>query len=798
MSPIRFYFILSVILLTGIKNLHAQSIEAALNKHGEELVAEKAYVHFDKSAYAVGETIWFKAYLLEGSFPAEKTKTFYLDWLDEKGNVLYHSVCPVYESSATGQFDIPSDYKGNTIHVRGYTRWMLNFDTAFLYKKNIRVLTAAKTSVAAVKKITTIDFFPEGGDAIEAVANKIAFKATDQFGDPVSVKGIIETDKGRLVDSFRTIHDGMGSFYLVPAAVEKYVAKWKDEYGVMHTTSLPIIKSTGVNLKAGMEAGKYSFTLTRNEDATDNLKEGFVLGTMFQQMAFKAAFNLTESSSVKKNIPADQLPNGVLTITVFDKEARPVAERIIFINNNDYSVTPEIEMKRWGLSKRARNEIEISLPDHIVSNLSIAVTDFAIGVDSSENIFSTFLLTSDLKGYVHKPAYYFLNNSDSVKKHLDLVMLTNGWRRFNWSDLAKGEKPVIKYPKDTSYLSLSGKVQGVMPGTTSNETLIMIVKQKDSNSQVIMTPIGSDGRFNESEHIFFDTMTVYHQFNKNSLYKNAAIQYMTDRLPALFNSKTGNTVRYTSFLMDTAGNSYNYKNSMERLKAINHYQGKILENVTVRAKTKPVIDIMDEKYTSAFFSGGDGTRFDLVNDPMAFAQQNIFNYLQGRVAGLQISTAGGDVSMQWRGGEPQVFLDEMPTDVSMLSSIPVSDIAFVKVFRPPFMGGFGGGANGAIAIYTRRGDDFKNTPGKGLDRSTVFGYTAIREFYSPNYDVFDRKNEQADLRTTLYWNPMFLTSPGKSKNTITFYNTDITDAFRIIIEGITKEGQLVRFESVIE
>ncbi len=518
---------------------------------------------------------------------------------------------------------------------------------------------------------------------------------------------------------------------------------------------------------------------------------------MHQQMVFKTGFNLKESSSVKKNIPAAQLPTGILTITVFDKEAMPVAERVLFINNEDYFIVPKIEMQHWGLNKRAKNEIEIALPDNIISNLSIAVTDIAIGSDSSENIFSTFLLTTDLRGSIYKPAYYFSNNSDSVKQQLDLVMLTNGWRRFNWADLAKGSMPVIKYPKDTSYLALSGVVQGVMPGTVSNETLVMIVKQRDSNSRFILSPIGNDGRFSEPEQIFFDTMTVYHQFSKNSLYKNAAIQYMPDRLPALFNTKVRDVLRYYTFFTDTAGSGYNYKKSSERLKSINQYQGKILENVTVRAKTKPAINVMDEKYTSGLFSGGDSYMFDLVNDPLAFAQQNIFNFLQGKVAGLQINTSGGTTSLQWRGGEPQVFIDEMPTDVDMLSSIPVSDIAFVKVFRPPFMGGFGG-ASGAIAIYTRRGDDYKSTPGKGLDRSTIIGYTEIREFYSPNYNVFDSKNELADLRTTLYWNSMFLTVPGKSKKTITFFNNDITEAFRIIIEGFTKDGQFVHIEQVIE
>ena len=127
------------------------------------------------------------------------------------------------------------------------------------------------------------------------------------------------------------------------------------------------------------------------------------------------------------------------------------------------------------------------------------------------------------------------------------------------------------------------------------------------------------------------------------------------------------------------------------------------------------------------FSGGDAYTFDLVNDRLTSAAMNIFSYLQGRVAGLQITNQGNNTSLSWRGGTPQVYIDEIPTDVSMIQNIPVTDIAYVKVFRPPFMGGMGG-AGGAIVIYTRRGDDVKQEEGRGVDKTTIAGYTALREF----------------------------------------------------------------------
>jgi hypothetical protein len=225
---------------------------------------------------------------------------------------------------------------------------------------------------------------------------------------------------------------------------------------------------------------------------------------------------------------------------------------------------------------------------------------------------------------------------------------------------------------------------------------------------------------------------------------------------------------------------------------------KMLTNVTVRSRTKTPTQVMDEKYTSGLFSGGDGYQFDLVNDVAAGGYGNIFNYLTGKVAGLQINSAGSNVSMQWRGGTPQLFLDEMPTDAGMIASIPVTDVAYVKVFRPPFMGATGGGSGGAIAIYTRKGGDAATTPGKGLATNTITGYTQVKEFYAPNYSSFNQRNEERDTRTTLYWNPMVNTTPKNKVVTLTFYNNDVSQAFRVIIEGMTRDGRLVHLEQVME
>src|SRR2546423_13703870 len=115
-SILLFYILLST-------SLKAQLIDTTLNKYANNYSQEKAYIHFDKATYYPGETIWFKAYLMEGVLPAESSKTFYIDWVSDNGNVLYHTVSPLVDGITNGQFDIPATFTGNYIHVRAYTKW---------------------------------------------------------------------------------------------------------------------------------------------------------------------------------------------------------------------------------------------------------------------------------------------------------------------------------------------------------------------------------------------------------------------------------------------------------------------------------------------------------------------------------------------------------------------------------------------------------------------------------------------------------------------------------------------------
>src|SRR3982751_3164861 len=128
-----------LLILSG--NLFSQDIDATIAAYAEKFPQEKAYLHYDKASYAPGETIWFKIYMMEGINPATESKNFYIDWTDEKGAVIYRTLAPVVDGLSNGQFTVPADYTGRFIHAKGYTKWMLNFDSSFLYQKDIRILS---------------------------------------------------------------------------------------------------------------------------------------------------------------------------------------------------------------------------------------------------------------------------------------------------------------------------------------------------------------------------------------------------------------------------------------------------------------------------------------------------------------------------------------------------------------------------------------------------------------------------------------------------------------------------------
>ncbi len=779
-----------------------------MNIYADNFPQEKVYVHFDKNVYNPGETIWYKAYVFTGADPSLAGKNFYIELSDGNGTIVQRKTAPIAESSASGSFDIPLSIKSSHLHFRAYTTWMMNFDTAFMFEKEIVVLNTPKDSPVVVTKPATerfIQFFPESGDMVEGLESNVAFKATDNFGLPINVKGELKDASGKTILEFKSEHDGLGKFLVTPDKGDVLTAVWKDDLGAEHKTDLPLIKPSGTVLKLISASKKVFFSVARSSADSTSFNHLTIIAHMHQHLVYKAKINLSESFMSGGTIPVGQLPSGVLEVTVFNNNDLPVAERVVFVNNHDYEFSPELRVTSKSIVRRGRNEIEIAVPDTLKSNFSISITDADADGNkfNDDNIISRLLLTGDIKGYVHNPYYYFSDSSDSVAQHLDLVMLTHGWRRFKWDQLEKGKLPVIKYPEQY-YLSANVEVLGVDPTRVAKgESMNLIIKKKDSTTQMIQVPHLSALKFGATGLIFYDTAQGYYQFNVNRKLSSEAAIVFTNGLYNGYKRIKPTSLPYINW---TAADSALLKKNrmitaeMKRVQPLFDQKVKTLETVVVKGKEKTAAQKLSEKYSSGLFSGGDAHLFDLVNDKFVNAYPDIFTYLQGKVAGLQINTNGQNTTMTWRGSTPTVYLNEMQTDISQIKNTPVSDIALVKVFPPGSGVGFGGGGGGTIVVYTKKGGDEQRDDAsfKGLDRTRMIGYSSIKEFYSPNYAQLNSENEAIDLRTTLYWNPLVITDKFNKRVTIQFYNNDITKKVRIVLEGINENGKLARIEKSLQ
>jgi hypothetical protein len=784
-------------LVVGIS--YGQVFDSVLRKLDTQFPQEKLYLQFDKSAYNPGETIWFKAYLLSSNYPSDISHTIYAELVNEDGKVIEKKNAPVFRYGAASSFELPTDLSGSAVYVRAYTRWMLNFDSSFLFVKGFPLIGAKKKNAKAVspQQGYALQFFPEGGDLVETVPSRVAFKGTDQKGYPIPVTGEIQDSKAKVVAEFKSVHDGMGFFRFTPQPGEEYKSKWKDVKGQSHETILPAIMKDGATIETNSVESGIQFIVRRPAtQQTDNQYQ--LVAQMQQQLVYRAKVNLSAKTEVSAILPIENLASGILQLTLFTNDGKPVAERIVFVNKQDYYFITDLNAAVKNFSPRAKNVLQINVPDTIIGNLSVAVTDADINpaIIDDDDIFSSVLLTSDIKGYVHHPAYYFASEADSVSAHLDLVMMTNGWRRFKWEEVLAGHWPSIKFKPD-NYLAIEGSVRGLNKNDLKTRDISAILQPKNGGKQIVSIPIEQDGRFELPDLLFFDSLKLFYQLNDDK------DKVLTSRANFDFSS---NLMReFVSVPIPRSDDLYILRpDSITMMKsrlAAQKYldqQRKVqtLAAVEVTAKQKSAKQKLEEKYTSGLFSG-DGNTFVPDDDPSALGAQDVFTYLQGKVAGLQISTAGGQVSLTWRGGSPSLFLDEMQQqDPSLLQSTPMSNVALIKVFRPPFMGAMGGGSGGAIAVYTKKGGA-SNQDIKGLDFVNISGYSPIKEFYSPDYEM-DPAVDKNDYRTTLYWNPYVLTDKANRKIMLTFFNNDVTKKIRVVIEGMNADGKLTRMEKIFQ
>lgn len=814
---LSFHLIVTILFSTTGR---AQTIENSINIYGINFPQEKIHIHFDKESYLPGETIWFKAYLFEEDVPSERSTNFYIALYDEYGKLVQQRISPVFKSTTDGYFDIPDSLRSPQLICRAYTSWMLNFDTSMLFTHTIKIRHDKNDTISATtNKTVSLQFFAEGGDVIEGVVNTVAFKANYNDGMPFSIDGVIKKQEtGEVMMPLKPLHDGMGKFDLNFQAGDKYYAEWLDNNGIKQQTMLPDAKARGVSLKLSIQKDKLYFNL-QNKTGADSLH---VLMYMYQKIFYKTNLAIKPTDPFTGMVPVTGLPSGTMQLTVFDASWQPVAERVAFINNDNFTINAAVNTIEKSTQKRGKNILDIIVPDTLPANMSLSITDADMNNEIASNtIVTDLLLKGDLKGYIHNPAFYFTNNTDAVlKSKLDLVMLTHGWRRYNWADMMVRKTPAIKFVPD-EYLGVYGQVaKAVIDNNDKEEMVNLMIKTADSLSYFYSIRPEPTGILKQTGLVFYDSARVYYSFNKNKINnKQIALGKFNFTYPI---ARSINNYRDHLFT-DAAVVDININNSLyqyylgrDSVKKFNAQ--KTLSSVTVKSKSRrtswqndPLVK-MDERYASGMFSGGaTGYSFDVMHDEKAWTKLDMFNYIRGTIPGLMIGnfdlingrslTYGTDMN----GPVPVlVYIDEHEMTLNDLETLSLSQVAYIK-FIPTFAGRGPDGdkvrrfINPAISVYTRKGDDLidRRPTDKDLGLIKIAGYSPIKEFYSPDYA---QTNTEAatDARTTLLWMPYVLTDKVNRKVPVTFYNNDFTKRMRVVLEGINDQGKMIRIEKIIE
>ncbi|MBK7561892.1 MAG: hypothetical protein WAT34_13715 [Chitinophagaceae bacterium] len=797
----RGWFLLLSVFLYGLEG-QGQKPEEVLARWSETTPIEKVYLHFDRDNYLAGETAWFKAYLYSDYQPDTISTSLYVELLNESSVILSRKILPVFFGNTTGQFELPDSLSSGSYLVRAYSPTMLRVDADFIYKRRIYIYGKKNNTVLTrpKEKMTRIEFFPEGGNIVNGFENTIAFKATDENGLPATISGILKNENGKELTSLSTYHDGMGMFSLMQEEKERYFVTINgDTTAKKYYLPEKIEKGISVTIIPHPQGNFFEIHQRTNDPA---YQAAYMIGQMQHHLVFRKNFTST-NEEIQGVINTKDLHSGILQVTFFNKNGIPLAERLCFVNNKEYVQPAELLMDTIQFSRKAKNRFRVLLKDTVIGTISVAITDpeYDLLPARQENIFSTLLLTADLKGYVHNPAYYFSGDNDSVQTALDLVMMTNGWRRFRWNALSEKSFSENRYV-DLSYITLAGKVSlRDMKKPYAEKPLLLLLLGADSARSMQMINTDKQGMFRLDSMLFFGTTRIFFSDIRGKKSQYIDVNLSGDSLnrafflPALESKPPVlNSDLVTPSLSKLA---YDYE-------AISKANGTLLEGITLKVKKKTLLQEMEEKYVSGMFAGDANKTIDLVNSNDADVYQNIFDYLQLRVPSLSVSNEGFEYSIYYRqgfavsslGNIPMIlYLNEIETDANVIANIPGNQVAMVKIFGS-FAGATGNGAGGVLAIYTKQGADITSS-NSAADIKKYTGYSLIKDFYAPDYSVNLVPPEKADHRITLDWRPTISVNHINPGIPVSFYNNDRSKKFKVIVEGMTLTGKMVCIEKII-
>ncbi|MCS7019508.1 MAG: TonB-dependent receptor plug domain-containing protein [Cytophagales bacterium] len=775
------------------------SLAKALKNYTDTYVEEKIWLHTDKPYYAPGETIWLSAYLHEANSWAFSplSRILYVELISPEAVVLKRLTLQVTQGRSKGDLTLSDTLRAGIYRLRAYTNWQRNFGEELFYDRPLTVVGENQTTTLVNQKpALKVHFFPESGLMLNGFRNRIAFKITDWDGQPLNLSGIVVNQYNQLAARLQTVHDGLGSFRLVPQIGETYTARIYFPDSTYQEFPLPDAQSAGMmmNVLHTPADTAYRVQLYASQSYVSS-KTGIVLAVQGRGEMVYAVHGKIENTFTNIRIPKRGLPQGILQLTLFTENLEPIAERLVFHRTSESDLQIQVTPSTAVASKRMPVSMEITTTRNgkpVAASLSLAVLDadrLPEWQPFPEDIMSYIMLTSELPGLIRNPSFY-LQNNEKAYEALDLLMMTHGWRRFVWKKILQPEGMRYEHPIEQTF-SISGQVRD-KKGVGVPDAKITVLFQKPVGRTIQLTA-DEKGRFTLTDLDFFDSLQFSIQASTAKGNRDVQLALMPRSYPAV------SPLRYA--LQPTGAAMAYLENWRKQTQANRAYDGlaeRYLQEVVIKdTRMKPEQEITQG---SMLVTPDAILTYKDIDFARAAPSGNVLQALQGRVAGVTVGVDQfGNATVQIRGinsitsgTTPLLLIDGMPmSDISAARSISPNDVAAIEVLKGAGAAAYGAnGANGVINIITKRGNHSTDAnPLPGIFHFKEAAYYKAREFFVPDYTT-QPNAAKPDLRTTLFWQPIIQTDSITGKAKVSFYTADNATHYRYVVQGTNGVGNL--------
>ena len=773
---------------------------------------EKVYLHHDKPYYSAGDTIWFRAYMVHATLhqPMAYSRYIYVELINESKLVVSRIKIRPEEGLYYSQMPIKADIAPGKYYLRAYTNYMRNLEEDYFFHKEIYIgnlitpeaeinLSEASSPVQAVatnkgqspqenNQQYNVQFFPEGGHLISGNMQTIAFKAIDQEGWGTDIHGRILKNGKDEICTFKSSHLGMGYFGIYTEPDCFYTAECENEAGRILSIDLPQPTDSCYSLSVNQLPNKIHISII-TPYGNPLQEELSVLVHMRGLPLFKSKVS---AGTNLLSLPKTVLSSGVLHIVLLNAEAEVLSERLVFIKGNDRAGAEiTFDKSTYGPREAARAELQItnSLGQGFQGSFSLSITDDNL-IDNDSNtlsIESYLLLCSELKGYIEQPQAYFLAENKAAASQLDILMMTQGWRRYNIPRLIKGELDQANRFEMEIGSTMCGKIQTYPFRRGLPNVNVFCLNSKHGYYNATVTDIG--GRFCFDGFEFPDSSVFFVQAEKKPGNVIELVAENEDFPPAVaygLKPKTALQDETIENFLSSSRDRYFYENGPL---VIN------LEEVQVIGKKDDRAKNLREERGAMYFSSSYTIEAQEIEEMGGATLLDVLI----RVPGITLNADNTGVLL--RNASPLIQVDNFRGRMEDLSIINLSEVEMIDVLKDPAETALYGneGQNGVICIYLKRGG--RNAPrelGSHQKLITFMGYTPPVEYYQPKYFVSSvKESTKPDLRSTIYWKPNLITDENGQAE-IRFYTADLAGTYTLILEGISPEGEILRHVQKIE